>query len=544
MRNSNGNAFFPMALKCRRANVLAIACALTYFSAGLTVAASPSPASPKRLSADLQGLYRGSFALVIGAANYRNGWDPLPGALEDVKAISKLLSETGFEVTQVLDPTREELEGALRKFVEMRGQDRQNRLVIYFAGHGDTVDSSIGPLGYIVPIDVPVPRKGYVGAFKANALSMLRFEEISRQIESKHVLFIFDSCFSGSIFQTRSASIPEAISERTAYATREFLTAGTEDQQTSDSGDFRRRLDRALRGDADLNNDGYITGVELGEYMADTVAGDTHRAQTPRFGKIRDPSLDKGDIVFTYPGFSVLRRPVAEWLGGAGEGSSRTTPAVSRAEPGHSDGTLSRLGGQAFYLPQLDVTVVANGNLPAAHSLGVSGIAVDGTMSSATASRWIEALNDSRYLGFSDWRLPKVEPVNQSGFRVPGEGDPAWRDGSADVGYNISAPGTRFSGSRSSEMAFLYYNIWHNHASFSPDGRPMRQAQISTQPLRDVLPEEYWTGRPYGSEGQIVFDFGSGAQWAQQSSSASNPESGFHHHVIVFRSGDVTNSAE
>jgi hypothetical protein len=58
-------------------------------------------------------------------------------------------------------------------------------------------------------------------------------------------------------------------------------------------------------------------------------------------------------------------------------------------------------------------------------------------------------------------------------------------------------------------------------------------------PLRNVFAGEYWTSRSYGTDGQIVFDLSIGAQWAQQASTAAQPESGFHHRVIVVRSGDV-----
>ena len=38
-------------------------------------------------------LYSGSYALVIGNGDYTNGWDPLPGAMRDVKDVSPPLNE-------------------------------------------------------------------------------------------------------------------------------------------------------------------------------------------------------------------------------------------------------------------------------------------------------------------------------------------------------------------------------------------------------------------------------------------------------------------
>lgn len=70
---------------------------------------------------------------------------------------------------------------------------------------------------------------------------------------------------------------------------------------------------------------------------------------------------------------------------------------------------LSRLGGQAVYDTDLDITWLANANLAASNTFGVAGIDVDGSMDWHTANAWIAAMNadgGSGYLGFDDWRLP------------------------------------------------------------------------------------------------------------------------------------------
>jgi formylglycine-generating enzyme required for sulfatase activity len=80
---------------------------------------------------------------------------------------------------------------------------------------------------------------------------------------------------------------------------RQFITAGDADQVVPDESIFRRQLEAALRdGEADTNRDGYITGTELGVFLEDTVTNYSRKSQTPRWGKIRDPNLDKGDFVF------------------------------------------------------------------------------------------------------------------------------------------------------------------------------------------------------------------------------------------------------
>lgn len=126
---------------------------------------------------------------------------------------------------------------------------------------------------------------------------MQRFADIARQIEAKHVLFVFDSCFSGSIFAlSRALSSDADILQLAAKPVRQFISSGSADQEVSDAGGFRRQLIAALDGAADRNRDGYVTGSELGSFLQETVPN--YEKQTPQYGKIRDPLLDKGDFLF------------------------------------------------------------------------------------------------------------------------------------------------------------------------------------------------------------------------------------------------------
>jgi uncharacterized caspase-like protein len=247
-------------------------------------------------------LYEQSFALVIGASAYRNRWNTLPGVPGDVREVKSALEAHGFAVTVVSDPTRDQLDAALRGFVQKHGAKLSNRLLIYFAGHGHTLTTLAGvKLGYIVPVDAPNPAVD-PGGFRANAIGMDAIEGLARQIDARHALFLFDSCFSGTIFRVRSGAVPDDISDKTGKPVRQFITAGDEKKTVPDESHFRREFVSALRdGAADLNKDGYITASELGMYLEREVTNYTKRAQTPRYGKIRDPELDKGDFVFVSP---------------------------------------------------------------------------------------------------------------------------------------------------------------------------------------------------------------------------------------------------
>lgn len=249
-------------------------------------------------------LYDESHALVIGISNYTGGWRKLPGVKTDIAEVSRVLKSQGFNsVTTAMDVTREEFDAALRLFISKYGLRERNRLVIYFAGHGHTERTSDDrDLGYIVMRNAPKPDSD-PGNFYLASVSMDEINSLALRIKSKHALFVFDSCFSGTIFRSETESrVPPAIASLTAAPVRQFITSGAAGQQVPDDSIFRAYFVRAFDQRAgDLNNDGFITGEELGKYLMGTVASDSRDTQTPRFGKIKDSKLNIGDLVFALP---------------------------------------------------------------------------------------------------------------------------------------------------------------------------------------------------------------------------------------------------
>ena len=244
--------------------------------------------------------YAESHALVIWAGEYRNPfWKRLTNLREESTQVAQALSSHGFQVSVVANPTSTELRSSIESFIQRHGFKSDNRLVITFAGHGWTRK---GDLGYLVPIDAP-DASSIEGdlEFAKRALSMEQILSWSRQMEAKHVLFIFDSCFSGAIFKVRGVSRPPTYLERKiSRPVRQFLTAGDANELVPAKSIFTPLMIRGLNGDADLNQDGYITGSELGDYLPQSMA--TYiSSQNPQYGKIRDPALDEGDIVFRSP---------------------------------------------------------------------------------------------------------------------------------------------------------------------------------------------------------------------------------------------------
>ncbi len=242
-------------------------------------------------------LYEGSYALVIGVSDYQNNaWVDLDSVGADVKAVRETLEEQGFAVETLMNPTESMLRDQFEDFIDAYGYEPENRLLFYYAGHGHTQERNERQFGYLVPADAPDPYSNK-RAFSRKALKMEQIRSWARQIESKHALFVFDSCFSGSVFQSRAALVPEHISFSTTKPVRQFIAAGTADQTVPAESVFRPLFIRGINGKADYDEDGYVTGVELGMYLQKEVP-QYKTGQTPQYGKIRDPYLDEGNFVF------------------------------------------------------------------------------------------------------------------------------------------------------------------------------------------------------------------------------------------------------
>ena len=288
-----------------RSNVLMAVLGAALLLAGAAEAAS-SRGVPLKLRASEKAdapvveevqLYGNSHALVIGIDDYTNGWPRLSMAVKDAQLVAEALKKKGFDVTLVLNAKAVELNRAFEEFFLLKGEDPDARLFVWYAGHGHSERGE----GFLVPADAPTPAKR--GQFRLKSLALRRIGEFVRLAESKHAFAIFDSCFSGTVFESARALPPSAVTRATTLPVRQFLTSGDAGQTVSDDGAFRELFIRALDGEerADANGDGYVTASEMGLFLTDRVTNLTQSKQTPRYGKLRDKDWDRGDFVFSLP---------------------------------------------------------------------------------------------------------------------------------------------------------------------------------------------------------------------------------------------------
>ena len=257
----------------------------------------PAPIGPE---GQIRELYTGSYALLIGVAEYQDtaAWSSLDSIPDELRSLEGALKAQGFNpIRRVMNPTGAELRRAIEEFLEQYGFDPGNRLFFFFAGHGYTLDA--GTRGFFVPRDAPDPLRNESG-FRRVALSMQQVATWAQEITARHALFAFDSCFSGTIFRTRDREVPQRINAVTAQPVRAFLSAGGAGEPVPSRSVFTPLVIRALDGAADFDGDGFVTGTELGNFVQREVI-EYRTGQTPQYGKIRDVRFDLGDIVFLPP---------------------------------------------------------------------------------------------------------------------------------------------------------------------------------------------------------------------------------------------------
>lgn len=253
----------------------------------------------------LKPTYTDSRALIIGINKYISV-SPLEYAVNDAVEVKQILiDELKFSPENIIilldeEATRNNILKAFHNFT----QDHVNldeRIIIYYAGHGHTVTGFRGDVGYLVPYDGTVNETS----------SLIRWDEFTRNAElirAKHMLFIMDACY-GGLALTRSPSAGSArfLDDMMLRYSRQVLTAGKGDEVVSDGGSplpehsiFTGHLINGLKGEAATAN-GVITAAGLMSYVYSKVSNDKNSDQTPHYGYFDGD----GDLILKKPELSI-----------------------------------------------------------------------------------------------------------------------------------------------------------------------------------------------------------------------------------------------
>lgn len=238
-------------------------------------------------------------ALIIGIDKYQ---DPkitnLSFAKSDAQAVYDLLIDEQLgrippdNATLLLDSdaTQQGIKIALDS--KLRKRVTETDLVyIYFAGHGTyemSAASSDGTEKYLVPADAKID---YI---HATGISMNDIDNYFNRIPAKKILFIIDSCYSGSAggrtvrnprIQSRSPKLNNDFMEKLSGQAQCVFTACDANEIALESRDlghglFTHFLIEGLKGKADENDDGWVDHNELYQYVYKNVKRESERLDT------------------------------------------------------------------------------------------------------------------------------------------------------------------------------------------------------------------------------------------------------------------------
>ncbi len=288
-----------------------------------------------------QSQFDTSHAVIIGIGDYGGGIPALATPENDATRLAELLErEHGYKVRLlVAGVTRDRLVSLFRD--ELPGKLGQNdRLLVFFAGHGIACDGEDGPQGYLVPQDARPDDP-------ASLLPMAELHGWLSALPCRHMLAVFDCCFAGAFrwSSTRYIGEPPKVLHKERFdrflqsPAWQVITSASDDQRALDlltgsvvgclgtrkeDGDqhspFARAFLAGLAGKADVpkgkgQGDGVITATELALYLRDTVeveaAQRANLEQTPQIWPLNKHR--KGEYIFLVPGHP-LNLPPAETL--------------------------------------------------------------------------------------------------------------------------------------------------------------------------------------------------------------------------------------
>jgi len=271
-------------------------------------------------------LFGRSYAVVIGVSHYADDrFEPLAGAARDARAVGEVLKQHGFQVKTFLDQaaTRDALRTHLSKTLLELVQPR-DRVVVFFAGHGDTLGEDRDAIGYILPYDTDF------GMTAVGGISMTEIRQWFMLYKANQVMFAADSCYSGLTIppwrappqksneeeplgnppQGASLRSPptldpetlEALIDKTSEKTLILMTAGKRGQKALEyeragHGMFSYFFIEALKGAAVRPGKAYLTAKDIATRLDETVPVTAKR----EYGVSQDPQigiLGEGDFIF------------------------------------------------------------------------------------------------------------------------------------------------------------------------------------------------------------------------------------------------------
>lgn len=228
---------------------------------------------------------RNTFAVVVGISDYQDPAIPdLKYADKDAEAFANYLrSEAGgmldgdhLKVLLNEHATMGQMANALDWLLEVSKEN--DRVYIYFSGHGDVEKKTLSQPGYLLCWDSPA--RVYLGG---GAMALPMFQDVisTLSIQNKaKVIVISDACHAGKLSgsningtQATAANLAKQFANEIKILSCQPNEYSIEGQQWGGGrGAFSYHLIEGLYGLADLNGDKSVSLLEVSRYLEDNVS--------------------------------------------------------------------------------------------------------------------------------------------------------------------------------------------------------------------------------------------------------------------------------
>ncbi|MBA2399949.1 MAG: caspase family protein [Bradyrhizobium sp.] len=170
------------------------------------------------------------LALVIGQSAYKSV-PVLPNPINDAKAVTRMLTDSGFEVSTASDLSQSQIRDALSEFaakVASKGGD--SIAVVFYAGHGMQIDGE----NFLIPVDINPKRESDI------AIQAVRLNDVLNTLTSapsKMRILMVDACRNNPFPEiSRSAGGGLALIDTKFGAPNTFLSFSTSPGAVAEDG--------------------------------------------------------------------------------------------------------------------------------------------------------------------------------------------------------------------------------------------------------------------------------------------------------------------
>ena len=169
------------------------------------------------------------LALVIGQSAYRSV-PALPNPANDARAVTQMLTDSGFEVSTAADLSQGQMREAVSEFagkVAAKGADTV--ALVFYAGHGLQIDGE----NFLVPVDIDPKREADI------PIQAVRLNDILNtltSVPSKMRILMLDACRNNPFPELKAAGGGLAIVDAKVGAPGTFLSFSTSPGAVAEDG--------------------------------------------------------------------------------------------------------------------------------------------------------------------------------------------------------------------------------------------------------------------------------------------------------------------